>query len=108
MVIHWSRFRKEMVFYGRGQSTRNLGPHRGKDVVGICRKHISNFPSYDQGQLKSKGHGKPSIHYCADQATIEIIFRIIVSANQLSLYGAVANMCENGATRCDGTINCAQ
>ena len=47
-----------------------------------------------RGQLRSKGHGKLSIHYCADQATIETIFRIIVSANQLSLYGAVAEMCE--------------
>ena len=47
-----------------------------------------------RGKLRSKGHGKLSIHYCADQATIETIFRIIVSANQLSLYGAVANMCE--------------
>ena len=47
-----------------------------------------------RGKLKSKGHGKLSIHYCADQATIETIFRIIVSANQLSRYGAVANMCE--------------
>ena len=46
------------------------------------------------GKLKSKGHGKLSIHYCADQATIETNFRIIVFANQLSLYGAVANMCE--------------
>ena len=47
-----------------------------------------------RGQLRSKGHGKLSVRYCADQATIETIFRIIVSANQLSLYGAVANMCE--------------
>ena len=44
--------------------------------------------------LKSKGHGKLSIHIAADQETIETIFRTIVSANQLSLYGAVANMCE--------------
>ena len=29
------------------QYTRNLGPYRGKDVVGICRKHMSNFPCYD-------------------------------------------------------------
>ena len=36
-----------------------------------------------RGKLKSKGHGKLSIHYCADQATIETIFRIIVFANQL-------------------------
>ena len=47
-----------------------------------------------RGQLRSKRHGKLSIHYCADQATIETIFRIIASANQLNLYGAVANMCE--------------
>ena len=47
-----------------------------------------------RGKLKSKGHGKRSIHFAADQETIETIFRIIVSANQLSLYGAVANMCE--------------
>ena len=47
-----------------------------------------------RGQLKSKGRGKLSIHYAADQETIETIFRIIVSANQLSLYGAVAEICE--------------
>ena len=47
-----------------------------------------------RARLRSKGHGKLSIHYAADLETIESIFRIIVSANQLSLYGAVADMCE--------------
>ena len=47
-----------------------------------------------RGQLRSKGHGKLSIHFAAVQETIEAIFRIIVSANQLSLDGAVAEMCE--------------
>ena len=47
---------------------------------------------------KSKGHGKLSIHFAADQETIETIFRIIVSANQLNLNGAVANMCEECET----------
>ena len=47
-----------------------------------------------RGLLKSKGHGKLSIHYSADLETIETVFRLIVSSNQLSLYGAVANMCE--------------
>ena len=37
---------------------------------------------------------RASIHFAAVQETIEIIFRIIVSANQLSLYGPVAEMCE--------------
>ena len=59
---------------------------------------MSNFPCYDtplsRSQLKSKGHGKLSIHYAADLETVETIFRIIVSANQLSLYGAVAEICE--------------
>ena len=45
-------------------------------------------------KLKSKGHGKLSIHFAADQETIQTVFRIIVFANQLSLYGAVANVCE--------------
>ena len=47
---------------------------------------------------KSKGHGKLSIHYSADLETIETVFRIIVSVNQLSLYGAVAEMCEEYET----------
>ena len=47
-----------------------------------------------RGQLRSKGHGKLSLHFGAAQETIETIFRKIVSANQLSLYRAVAEMCE--------------
>ena len=65
-----------------------------------------------RGRLKSKGHGKLSIHCVADLETIETIFRIIFSANQLSLYGAIAEICEEyetfhertGEIRCDGTI----
>ena len=47
-----------------------------------------------RGILKSKGHGKLSMHFTADYPTIETIFRIIVFANQLSVYGAVAAVCE--------------
>ena len=47
-----------------------------------------------RGVLKSKGGGKLSIHYCADPGTIETVFRTIISVNQLSLCGAVADMCE--------------
>ena len=46
-----------------------------------------------RGTLKSRGHGKLSIHFTADYPTIETFVRFI-SANQLSLYGAVANVCE--------------
>ena len=50
--------------------------------------------SLSRGRLKSKGHGKLSIHCASDLETTETLFRIIVSANQLSLYGAVAEICE--------------
>ena len=51
-----------------------------------------------RGRLKSKGHGKLSIHYAVDLETIGTIFRIILSANQLSLYGAIAEICEEYET----------
>ena len=44
-----------------------------------------------RGVLKSKGGGQLSIHYCVDPGTIETVFAPV---NQLSLYGAVAEMCE--------------
>ena len=56
-----------------------------------------------RGQLKSKGHGKLSLHFTADYPTIETFFRIIVSVNQLSIYGAVAAMCEEFEDHQDGS-----
>ena len=47
---------------------------------------------------ESKGRGKLSIHFAANQKTIETVFRTIVSANQLSLYGAIAEICEEYET----------
>ena len=57
-----------------------------------------------RGVLKSKGGGKLSIHYCADQETITTVFRTITSVNQLSLYGAVAEMCEEYESYHDRTV----
>ena len=56
-----------------------------------------------RGRLKSKGHGKLLIHYCADLETIQTVFRTIISVNQLSLFGAVAEMCEEYETFHDRT-----
>ena len=47
-----------------------------------------------RGIFKSKGRGKLSIHFAADVDTIETVFRIIISVNQLSVCGAVAAVCE--------------
>ena len=56
-----------------------------------------------RGILKSKGHGKLSIHFTADELTIETIFRIIISVNQLSIYGSVAALCEEFENHQDGS-----
>ena len=84
-----------MVFF-REQSTRNLGQHCGANVAGIRRKRTSTIRAttpLSRCILKSKGRGKLSIHFAADQDTIDTIYRIILSVNQLSVYGAVAAIC---------------
>ena len=47
-----------------------------------------------RGTLKSKGGGKLLIHFCADEVKIETVFRTIISVNQLSIDGAVSDLCE--------------
>ena len=56
-----------------------------------------------RGLLKSKGGGKLSIHFCADGETVETVFRTVISVNQLSIYGAVSDMCEECNTCHDRT-----
>ena len=86
----------EVVFYGREQPTRNLWDHIAEKMLvefadvqfSVQRLHCPWVNS------KAKDTENCQFTITADQETIETIFRIIVSANQLSLYGAVANMCE--------------
>ena len=47
-----------------------------------------------RGTFISNGCGKLSIHFCADGETIETVFRTIISVNQLSIYGAVLDLCD--------------
>ena len=47
-----------------------------------------------RGALKNKGGGQLSIHFCADGDTSETVFRTIISVNQLSIYRAVSDLCE--------------
>ena len=77
----------------REQSTRSLGQHCGTRAT----------TPLSRGQLKSKGRGKLSIHFAADGDTIDTIFRIIISVNQLSVYGAVAAIREAFENHQDGS-----
>ena len=56
--------------------------------------HFRATSPLSRGTPKSKGSGKLSLHFCADGETIEIVFRTIISVNQLSFYGVVSDVCE--------------
>ena len=62
----------------------------------------STTPLY-RGKLKSKGKGKVSLQITADQDTVDTIYRIILSVSQLSVYGAVAAICDEYENHQDRT-----
>ena len=49
--------------------------------------------AFERGELRSKGHGKKSIHFNGSDENIELLLRTVISANQPSVYGAVADLC---------------
>ena len=50
--------------------------------------------AFERGDLKSKGKGKLSFHFCGDDETAKVALRAIISVDQLSVYRALADMCE--------------
>ena len=84
-------------------STHEYKPQREWDRVAelmMVKFSESGHPVFratsplSRGKLKSKGGGKLSIHFCADQGTIETVFRTFISVNQLSIHWAVSDLCE--------------
>ena len=55
----------------------------------------------ERGALRSKDKGKLSIHFCDDDDTAELVLRTLISVNQLSIYGAVAEMTATTPTTTD-------
>ena len=49
--------------------------------------------AFEGGDLESKGKGKLSIHFNGSDETVEVILRTVISVNQLSVCGAVAELC---------------
>ena len=46
----------------------------------------------ERGDLRSKGGGKKSIHFSGSTQNIELLLQMVISVNQLTIYGAVAGM----------------
>ena len=53
--------------------------------------------------MKSKRKGVKSIHFNGSDETIELILRAIIFVSQLSVYGAVADLCGQLARDSKGT-----
>ena len=50
--------------------------------------------AFERGELRSKGHGKKSIHFNGSEENIVLLLRTVFSANQLNFYGAIADLCK--------------
>ena len=48
--------------------------------------------AFERGELRSKGGDKKSIHFNGSHEPIEWPFRTVISVNQLSIYGAIADL----------------
>ena len=49
--------------------------------------------AFERGQLRSKAHGKKSIHFNDSDENIQLLLRTVISANQLSVYGGTTGLC---------------
>ena len=95
-------------FWGPGSQKKWYGTYsdkpdgyRGK----TAERMMLNFPesghptflatsALERGELRSKGKGKKSIHFNGSEETIILVLRTIICVNQLSICGAVANLCK--------------
>ena len=59
--------------------------------------------AFERGELRSKGGGKKSTHFNGSHENIELLLRTVISANQLRIYGAIADFCDEVPKRYQGS-----
>ena len=97
----------EKKWYPSENSPQGAWDHVAEDM--LLRFAESAHPIFrattplSRGKLKSKGKGKVSIHFSAEPDTFDTIDRIILSVNQLSVYGSVAAFCDEYEGHPDST-----
>ena len=55
--------------------------------------NFSASSAFERVESRSKGYGKKSFHFNGSEDIIELLLRTEISANQLSVCGAVADLC---------------
>ena len=96
-------------FLGPGSEKMLCSTHDSKaqgEWLRVAGLMMIKFSESKHPVFRSKGGGKLSIHFCADEGTIETFFRTIISVDQLSVYGAVSDVCEVQIPPCKNRETC--
>ena len=98
MVILRTWIRKEMVFHSRMQTTKRMGQSCGgnNDNNLQTADTQSSDPRVHYPEECSRANVVENCQYTSAlmRDTIGTVFRTIISVNQLSIYGAVSDLCE--------------
>ena len=78
----------------QGLSKRLPSAPERPTLLPCFRKSCSRKRAFERGELRSKEGGKKSIHFNGSHEHIELLLRTVISANQLSIYGAIADLCD--------------
>ena len=87
-----------MVCYASPQTRQFVEQGRRRYVDDMSRKRASCIQRNEcsiQRTSERKGGGSTSIHYNAEPTTAELLLRIVVSVNQLGVYGAIPDSCQD-------------
>ena len=87
LVVSWAWIREEMV---RNQMKNGTMPLVLRCLTSV---KVGHPVGWERGTLRSKRSGTLSIHFNGSDETAELILRTVISVNQLSVYGAEAEMC---------------
>ena len=72
-----------------------IGLFLGPGSEAVIRYFVPPVPLRErQENYEAKKGGKKSIHFNGSNETIELLLRTVISANQLSIYGAIADLCD--------------
>ena len=70
-----------------------LDSNGGENVAEFQRFRSPNIPLLQCfGKTKSKGRGETTINFTASDDTVQLLLKMVISVDQLSLYGALADL----------------
>ena len=62
-------------------------------------QHFRASSALERRDLESREHGKTFTHFNDNEGNIELLLRTVISVNQLSIYGFLADWCKKTGTK---------